>query len=77
MPRYDGDRRDGAYATKRVSCGGFRLKYDAGETAWRATIPRSCIPKAPDRIRVESEGVNYAGSAIPGQAGPTRLLRRG
>jgi hypothetical protein len=74
---YDGDRRDGGWAEKRVSCGGFRLKYDAPEKAWRAVVPRSCIPKAPDRIRVESEGINYAGSAIPGEAGPTRLLRRG
>lgn len=74
---YDGDRRDGGIAERRVPCRGFRLKYDSARKTWRAVVPRACIPKAPDRIRVESEGVNYAGSAIPGEAGPTRRLRRG
>ena len=76
---YDADRTDdnGALAENRVQCGGFRLKYKSADKYWRAVLPRECLSKAPDRVRVKSEGVNYAGSAIPGEAGPTRRLRRG
>ena len=76
---YDADRTDdqGALAENRVECDGFRLKYNATDKFWRAVLPRDCLSKAPDRIRVKSEGVNYAGSAIPGEAGPTDRLRRG
>ena len=74
---YTADRRDGSLATKKVRCPGFRLRYDSGAKVWRAFVPRGCLSKAPNRIRVKSDGVNYAGSAIPGEAGPTRLLRRG
>ena len=76
---YDADRTDdqGALATKPVRCPGFRLRYVTSDKSWRAVLPRDCLSKAPNRVRVKSEGVNYAGSAIPGEAGPTRLLRRG
>jgi len=76
---YDDDRTDdfGANATKPVKCRGFRLKYVTDGKYWQAVLPRECLSKAPDRVRVSSEGVNYAGSPIPGEAGPTRLLRRG
>ena len=76
---YDADRTDdhGALAEKSVKCDGFRLKYNATEKYWLAVLPRECLSKAPDRVRVKSEGVNYAGSPIPGEAGPTGRLRRG
>ena len=74
---YDSDRRDGGLAVNRVQCDGFRLKYRADEKRWLAVVPRECISKAPDRVRVKADGVNYAGSAIPGEAGPTRRLDRG
>ena len=77
---YDGDRTDdqGAMAEDRVQCPGFKLRYVTdGKPFWRAVLPRECLSKAPNRIRVKAEGVNYAGSAIPGQAGPTRRLSRG
>ena len=76
---YDADRTDdqGAFAEKRVECDGFRLKYNAKDKYWRAVLPRECLSKAPDRVRVASEGVNYAGSPIPGEAGPTGKLDRG
>lgn len=73
---YTPDRRQGM-ATKPVKCRGFRLRYNADGKFWRALIPRSCMSKAPNRIRVKSEGINYTGSAMPAVAGPTRLLRRG
>lgn len=74
---FDDDRRDGAYAEKRVRCRGFSLKYNSDEKSWRAVLPRECLSKAADRVRVDAEGINYTGSALPGVAGPTRLLRRG
>ena len=76
---YDADRTDdnGALAEKRVQCPGFRLKYNSTDKYWRAVLPRECLSEAPDRVRVKSEGVNYAGSAIVGEAGPTRRLSRG
>lgn len=74
---YYTSNRNGGLQGKRVKCKGFKLKFEARGKVWRAVIPRSCMPKAPDRIRVKSEGINYTGSAMPAQAGPTRLLRRG
>ncbi len=76
---YDADRTDdqGALAEKRVQCPGFKLNYDSAKKHWRAVLPRECLPRAADRIRVKAEGVNYAGSPIPGEAGPTRRLDRG
>lgn len=63
-------------SARAVSCAGFRLRYDAAGKFYRLVLPRSCMGKAPDRIRVRSEGNNY-GSMTGGTAGPTRLLRRG
>ena len=76
---YDRDRTDdqGAMAEQRVQCPDFALKYNTEKKSWRAVLPRECLSKAPNRIRVASEGVNYAGSAIPGEAGPTDRLNRG
>ena len=74
---YDPDRTDGGLAEKRVRCGGFRLTYNSAKKQWRAVMPRECLSKAPNRVRVEAYGINYAGSANPDVAGPTRRLNRG
>ena len=73
---YNSGSVPGAVGTKKVSCRGFSLKYTAATKSWKAVVPRSCMSKAPSRIRVKAEGVNQS-SAIPGEAGPTKLLRRG
>lgn len=57
-----------------VDCPTFSLTYQGG--AYTISIPRSCLVEAPGRMRVLGEGVDY-GSAIPGLAGPTKLLARG
>ena len=73
---YAADRSQG-FGTKKVSCRGFKLTYASAGSVWTAVIPRTCISKAANRIRVKAEGINYSGSAMPGIAGPTRLLARG
>ena len=61
---------------KIVDCPKLRFSYSETNKSHRAHVPRSCIPKAANRVRVRSSGNNY-GSMTGGEAGPTRLLRRG
>ena len=72
---YNSDRSSGS-GGKKVNCRGFSLKYTAASKSWKAVVPRSCMSKAPSRVRVQAEGVDFT-SAMPGEAGPTKLLRRG
>ena len=72
---YNPNRADGL-GQQKVRCRGFSLKYSATTKSWRAIVPRSCISKAPGRIRVRAEGINYTGSAMPAEA-RTKFLRRG
>ena len=59
-----------------LDCPGFRFGYSESTGAYRARVPRSCMPKARNRLKVRSYGNNFT-SAMPGEAGPTRSLRRG
>jgi hypothetical protein len=61
---------------KLVKCAKFRVTDTAKLNEYRVFVPRSCMGHAADRVRVRAEGDNY-GSARPGVAGPTKLLRRG
>jgi hypothetical protein len=61
---------------KVANCPKLRFKYSKADKTYRAHVPRACIPKAADRIKVSSSGDNY-GSVTGGEAGPTRSLRRG
>jgi len=72
---YVADRSDFSTNPKPVRCRGLKITFSGG--VWTTVVPRSCISKAPARIRVLAEGNNYGGSAIPGMAGPTRLLSKG
>jgi len=63
-------------SAKIVSCPKLRFSYSEATKSHRAHVPRSCIPKAGNRLRVRSSGDNY-GSMTGGEAGPTRSLRRG
>ena len=60
--------------TKLVSCGSGRLAYNATGGFWRFTVPRSCLGKLTDKIKVSGE---LTFSAMPGEAGPTTWVRRG
>jgi hypothetical protein len=62
--------------SKQVDCDGLKMNFSADTKAYTVTVPRSCIPKADNRIKVKARGHNY-GSMVEGKAGPTRLLRRG
>ena len=61
---------------KIVSCPKLRFSYSEADKSYRAHVPRSCIPKAGNRVKVSGSGNNY-GSMTGGEAGPTRSLRRG
>lgn len=63
-------------SAKIVTCPKLRFGYSAATKSHRAYVPRTCIPKAGNRVRVRSSGDNY-GSMTGGKAGPTRRLRRG
>ena len=61
---------------KKVTCDGFVFKYVTDGKFYKIVMPRSCVSKLPNKVRVAAEGVDFD-SAIPGYAGPTRLLVRG
>lgn len=59
-----------------VNCGGFTLRYNSTGGFWRFEVPRSCLSRLANRIKVVTAELN-SGSPNPGQAGPTRWLSRG
>ena len=68
------DDADAPEGGKQQGCGRLKIAYADG--AVRIRVPRSCIKKAANRIRVEGEGYNF-GHLMGGTAGPTKRLRRG
>ncbi len=61
---------------KAVDCPGLRVAWKADGGFWRFLVPRSCLTKLTQKIRVSAVLVSNA-SAVPGEAGPTRWLARG
>lgn len=59
-----------------VTCGKFVFARSPKTGAYRIVIPRKCMAGAPNKLRVEVDGLNF-GSASGGHAGPTKALRRG
>ena len=59
-----------------LKCGKFDISRLKTNGAYKVVMPRSCMTNAPNRIRVEVDGLNSA-SATGGHAGPTKLLGRG
>jgi hypothetical protein len=72
---YLADRSD-AEGGKIIDCPRLRFGWDEEAEAHRAKVPRSCIPKAGNKLRVRAEGINFT-SVTGGEAGPTKRLRRG
>ncbi len=62
---------------KSVRCRNFEVTRNRDTGAYRVFMPRACLAEAPNRIRVSVEGLNYGGSTMGGNAGPTKLLGRG
>jgi hypothetical protein len=60
--------------TKVVKCADFRLAYKPKGGFWKFTIPRSCVPKMADKVKVTAE---LPMSAMPGTAALTKWLARG
>ena len=60
--------------TKAVTCGGDRLAYNTTGGFWRFSVPRTCLGRLTDKIKVSAE---LTFSAMPGAAGPTGWIRRG
>jgi hypothetical protein len=60
--------------TKSVACSGDRLAYNTSGGFWRFSVPRGCLRKLTDKIKVSGE---LTFSAMPGAAGPSKWLRRG
>lgn len=57
-----------------VKCG-FTLKYNTAGGFWRFEIPRTCLTKLGNQIKVVKGEV--VATASPGEAGPTGWLSRG
>jgi hypothetical protein len=72
---YLADRSD-PEGGKLVDCPKLRFTWDEDAEAHRAKVPRGCIPKAGNKLRVRAEGLNFT-SVTGGEAGPTKRLRRG
>jgi hypothetical protein len=60
---------------KKVTCAGFVFKYVTDGKFYKIVMPRTCVSKLPNKVKVTAEGVDYA-SAMPGYA-TTKLLPRG
>lgn len=60
--------------TKVVPCADYKLSYNTTGKFWRFVVPRSCLGKLTNKVRVSGE-LTY--SPTPGEAGPTRALPRG
>jgi len=61
---------------KQVKCPKFDIGRTAKTGAYTVVMPRSCLDNAPDKIKVEVDGVNW-NSVTGGHAGPTKALGRG
>ena len=59
-----------------VACSGFKLKYNSTGGFWRFEVPRSCLNKLANRIKVVDAEL-VSGSPTGGEAGPTPWLARG
>ena len=72
---YRPNRNGSGQDAEPVGCKGLKMARE--DKVWHVVFPRKCISLAPDKVRVKVEGRNYAGSPMPGEAGPTKLLDRG
>ena len=68
--------RDNPETARLVDCGKFSMTYNSDDVFHRVFIPRGCMGKAANGVKVLSDGLNTS-STTGGTAGPTRLLARG
>lgn len=60
--------------TRSIACSEDRLRYNADNEFWKFVVPRSCLTKLTNKIKVTGSLVY---GPTPGEAGPTRLIPRG
>ena len=68
--------RSNPEGSKKKSCDGLKVSYNKDKGFLKTYIPRSCIPKANNKVKIQSEGHNF-GTMTGGSAGPTKLLAKG
>ena len=61
---------------KKVRCRTFEFSRVKATGAYRIVMPRACLDNAPNTVKIEADGNDYA-SVTGGHAGPTKLLKRG
>ena len=58
-----------------MQCDGLRLMYKPSGGFWRAVMPRECLPRLADPVKVVRSRV-YTGTSV-GSSGPTGYVARG
>ena len=66
-------RANGTFA--KVACAGLQVTEDAGTDTVKAVVPRSCLPKAPNRVRFK--GIATQGLSLSDQTRLSPLVNRG
>lgn len=72
---YFPDRTDDE-SGKAKECDGLKVTHNAEKTFLKVYVPRTCMPKANNKVKVQAIGYNF-GHLNGGSAGPTKLLPRG
>jgi hypothetical protein len=67
---------DGSTSGDSLACDDFKLTYNADHGFYKAVMPRSCVSKLQDGVRVEASGIDFD-YATPGQTPWTKRLARG
>ncbi|MDQ1618550.1 MAG: hypothetical protein QOE19_1119 [Actinomycetota bacterium] len=62
-------------ATKRVACAGLKVARQTAKDTTAVTIPRSCLKKAPDKVRFQ--GIATMGLSSKDETKTSKLIARG
>ena len=71
-------RANGTFA--KVGCAGLQVTEDAGTNTVKAVVPRSCLPKAPNRVRfkgIATQGLSLSDQTQALTLGEPRLRSTG
>jgi hypothetical protein len=62
-------------ASKRVACAGLKVARQTAKDTTAVTIPRSCLKKAPDKVRFQ--GIATMGLSLKDETKTSKLIARG
>lgn len=62
--------------SKLVECEGLKLTYQTTGGFWNGVMPRSCLKRLADRIKVTTSTIDDYSPTVS-EAGPTNYVRRG